>query len=170
MSAPTGDTLVEHARSLLEGNAYLTLGTVGAEGRPWTTPVYFAADGLTDFYWMSSTASLHSRHLADNPAASLVVFDSTVAPYHGRALYAAASAQLVEGDQLRRGLEVYPGPAARGGSLVTEEDVTDPSHWRLYRARATDVWVLCPREPRQPCPLHGRAEDHRARVHPASEV
>jgi nitroimidazol reductase NimA-like FMN-containing flavoprotein (pyridoxamine 5'-phosphate oxidase superfamily) len=79
------DSLVEHARSLLEGNAYLTLGTVGADGRPWTTPVYFAADGLVDFYWMSSTESRHSLHLADNAAVSLVVFDSTVAPYHGRA-------------------------------------------------------------------------------------
>ena len=165
----TRDSLVEHARSLLEGNAYLTLGTVGADGCPWTTPVYFAADGLVDFYWMSSIGSLHSRHLADNAAVSLVVFDSTVAPYHGRALYAAASAQQVEGAELRRGLEVYPGPATRGGSLATEEDVTDPSPWRLYRARATHVWVLCPREPRQPCPLHGRADDHRARVHPDPE-
>jgi hypothetical protein len=164
------DTLVEHALSLLEGNAYLTLGTVGADGRPWTTPVYFAADGLTDYYWMSSTESRHSLHLADNAAVSLVVFDSTVAPYHGRALYAAASAQQVEGADLPRGLEVYPGPTSRGGSPVTVVDVSDPSPWRLYRARATDVWVLCPRKPRRPCPLHGRADDHRARVHPDPEA
>jgi hypothetical protein len=161
--------LVSHARSLLETNAYVTLGTVGPDGRPWTTPVYFMADGLTDFYWMSSTASLHSVHLAAQPAVSLVVFDSTVAPYHGRALYAAASASQVEDGEISRGLEVYPGPIARGGSEVTVEDVTDPSPWRLYRARASEVWVLCPREPRQPCPLHGRADDHRARVHPVPE-
>src|SRR4051794_37568928 len=120
---------------MLETNAYLTLGTVGPDGRPWTTPVYFIADGLIDFYWMSSTASLHSVHLAANPAVSLVVFDSTVAPYHGRALYAAASASQVSGAGLTRALEVYPGPVARGGSAVTVADVSDPSPWRLYRAR-----------------------------------
>lgn len=158
--------LPDHARSLLERNAYLTLGTVGDDGRPWTSPVYFAADGLADFYWMSSLTSRHSLNVDAHPDVSLVVFDSTVPPYHGRALYAVAVASVVDEAGLERGLSVYPGPPARGGSTVAVEDVTGSSPWRLYRARATDVWVLCPREPRQACPLHGRADDHRARVHP----
>ncbi len=74
------DELTEHARSLLDGNAYLTLGTVDADGHPWTTPAYFAADGLADFYWVSSPQARHSRSLAAQPSVSLVVFDSTVAP------------------------------------------------------------------------------------------
>lgn len=160
----TDNGLAAHARELLDINAYLILGTVDDDGRPWTSPVYFAADGLRDFYWMSSVDSCHSRNLAARPAVSVVVFDSTVPPYHGRALYAAGEARDLGGDDLRRGLEVYPGPADRGGSAVTVDDVTGDSPWRLYRATASDVWVLCPREPRQPCPLHGRAEDHRARI------
>ena len=36
--------------------------------------------------------------------------------------------------------------------------------YRLYRATADDLWVLCPRDPGQPCPLHGLARCHRARV------
>lgn len=158
------DALSDHGQELLAGNAYLTLGTVDAAGHPWTTPVYFAADGLRDYYWVSSESSRHSQNLAAHPQVSLAVFDSTVPAYHGRCLYAAGDAAVLAGEDLERGLAVYPGPAARGGTAVTRDEVTGASPWRLYRARATAVWVLCPREPRRPCPLHGRSEDHRERI------
>ncbi|MDF1602497.1 pyridoxamine 5'-phosphate oxidase family protein [Nocardioides sp. YIM 152315] len=160
------DDLVEHAADLLARNAYLTLGTVGPDQRPWTSPVYFTADGLCDFYWMSTQESRHSQHVAQQPAVSLVVFDSTVPPYHGRALYAEATAEVLEDADLAQGLTVYPGPPARGGTRLTAADVSGSSPWRLYRARAGTVWVLCPREPRQPCRLHGRNADHRVHVWP----
>lgn len=83
------DELAAQARALIEANRYLTLSTVGPDGRPWTTPVYFTAAGLREFYWASAADAVHSRHLAERPQVSWVVFDSTVAPYHGRALYAA---------------------------------------------------------------------------------
>jgi nitroimidazol reductase NimA-like FMN-containing flavoprotein (pyridoxamine 5'-phosphate oxidase superfamily) len=103
------NTLVEHGLELLADNAYCTLGTVGPDGHPWTTPVYFASRGLHDFYWSSSQESEHSRNLASRPAISLAVFDSTVPPYHGRCLYASGVAAVLAGDELRRGLEAYPG-------------------------------------------------------------
>lgn len=158
--------LPDHAKALLERNAYLTLGTVGGDGQPWTSPIYMAADGLSDFYWVSNQASLHSLNVEAHPQVSLVVFDSTVPAYHGRALYAVGTAAVVEESELEHGLGVYPGPESRGGSTMLLEDVTGESPYRLYRARASRVWVLCPREPRQPCPRHGRAEDHRELVHP----
>lgn len=164
------DELTEHARSLLARNSYLTLGTVGADGRPWTTPAYFAADGLADFYWVSSPQARHSRNLAAQPMVSLVVFDSTVRPYHGRALYADGTAHEVGAAELDQALRFYPGPADRGASAVTATDVTGAAPWRLYRARATQTWVLCPREPRQPCARHDRTDDHRVLVRSDTEV
>ncbi|NYJ02672.1 hypothetical protein HNR19_003370 [Nocardioides thalensis] len=157
-------SLVDHGHDLLAANAYLVLGTVGADGAPWTTPVYFAADGLLDYYWVSSRESQHSRNLAVQRQVSLAVFDSTVPAYHGRCLYAADEATELAGDDLEHGLRVYPGPPGRGGTALTHAEVTGDAPWRLYRARASAAWVLCPREPRQPCPLHGRAEDHRERI------
>lgn len=156
--------LLEHASDLLARNDYLTLGTVGADLRPWTSPVYFASDGLADFYWSSTQASRHSENLARHPAVSLVVFDSTVPPYHGRALYAEAVAEVLDGDGLEHGLTVYPGSPEGTRRDLTAEDLSGSSPWRLYRARASVVSVLCPRAPRQPCALHGRADDHRAEV------
>ena len=160
----TPDDLAAHARALLDVNRFLTLGTVDPRGRPWTSPVYFAATGLREFYWSSEADATHSRNLRGRSDVSVVVFDSSVRPYQGRALYAAGEACELAGDDLERGLEVYPGPADRGATALTRDDVTGSSPYRLYRATATDVWVLCPREPRQPCRLHGVAKDHRTRI------
>jgi hypothetical protein len=162
--AMTPDDLAAHARALLDANRYLTLGTVDPDGRPWTSPVYFAPAGVREFYWTSETDALHSRNLTERPQVSIVVFDSTVPPYHGRALYAVATACELQGDDLDRGLRVYPGLRGRDAIAVTRDEVTGASPYRLYRATATDLWVLCPREPRQPCPLHGLAKDHRTRI------
>jgi predicted pyridoxine 5'-phosphate oxidase superfamily flavin-nucleotide-binding protein len=49
----TPDDLAAHARALLDTNRFLTLGTVDPDGRPWTSPVYFATSGLREFYWSS---------------------------------------------------------------------------------------------------------------------
>jgi len=156
--------LGQHVRDLLDVNRYLTLGTVNADGSPWTSPVFFAAAGEREFYWMSDLDAQHSRNIAVRPQVSLVVFDSTVEPYHGRAVYAVGTARELEGDDIDRALEIYPGSEARGVSRFAPADVTAPSPYRLYQVTSSDLWVLCPRAPRQPCELHSLATDHRARV------
>jgi len=160
----TGDDLVTHVRDLLAVNRYLTLGTVGADGRPWSSPVYFAADGIADYYWVSAADAAHSRNIAARPSVSAVVFDSTVPPYHGRAVYLSAEARELSGTDAGRALDIYPGPEGRGGVALTLADVIGTSEWRMYRATASELWVLCPRDPRQPCPRHGVNRDHRVRV------
>jgi nitroimidazol reductase NimA-like FMN-containing flavoprotein (pyridoxamine 5'-phosphate oxidase superfamily) len=160
----THDDLTAHARAIIDANLYLTLGTVDSDGRPWTSPVYFAPAGDRGFTWMSATDARHSRHLAERPQVSIVVFDSTVEPYHGRAVYAVGEARELTGSDLDRALETYPRPDGRDATPVTREEVAAPAPYRIYQATASDMWVLCPREPRQPCSLHGLAKDHRARV------
>jgi hypothetical protein len=156
--------LAAHARALLDANLYLSLGTIDPDGQPWISPVYFSAGSIREFFWVSATDSRHSRNLAERPRVSVVVFDSSVRPYHGRALYAVTQAAELSAEDLDHGLSVYPGPDSRGASPVTREDVTGASEYRLYRAVASDLWVLCPRQPRQPCELHGLAHDHRAQI------
>jgi hypothetical protein len=158
------EDIAAHARAVISANLYLTLGTTDADGHPWTSPVYFASADDREFYWMSAVDARHTRNLAERPHVSLVIFDSTVPPYHGRAVYAVGEAREVTGDELDRALDSYPGPADRDATPVTREDVTGPAEYRLYRATASELWVLCPREPRQPCALHGLAKDHRAHV------
>jgi nitroimidazol reductase NimA-like FMN-containing flavoprotein (pyridoxamine 5'-phosphate oxidase superfamily) len=165
----THDDIAAHAQAIIDTNLYMTLGTVAPDGRPWTSPVSFAAAGQREFYWISTTGARHSHNLAQRPQVSFVVFDSTVPPYHGNAVYAVGEAQELSGSEIDRALEVYPGSDPRGRKRLTRADVTAPEPFRIYRATASDLWVLCPREPRQPCALHGIAQDHRARVAPPHE-
>ena len=160
----TEDALAAHARALISANAYLTLGTTDDDGGPWTCPVYFAPAGDDTFVWVSEADARHSRNLARRPRVSLVVFDSTVAPYHGRAVYAVGEAWELAGEALDRALESYPRGTGDGATPLTLEDVSGASPYRLYSAVAAEMWVLCPRDPGQPCPVHGVARDHRAQL------
>jgi pyridoxine/pyridoxamine 5'-phosphate oxidase len=156
--------LTAHARAIIDANLYLILGTAGADGHPWTSPVYFAPTGDRTFCWLSATDAQHSQHLAVRPQVSIVIFDSTVEPYHGRAVYAVGEARELSGSDLDHALARYPRPGGAGVTRFTAEEVTGPAPYRLYQATVSDLWVLCPREPRHPCLLHGLATDHRARV------
>ena len=160
------DDLDAHARAIIDANLYVTLGTADAEGIPWVSPVYFATADYAEYYWVSSTEARHSHNIAGRPEVSMVIFDSQVPTYHGRAVYLSATAVEVDGRDLERGIEIYPGPATRGATEVTLDDLTAPSAYRLYRATVTEAFVLCPREPRQACPLHSIAADHRSPVAP----
>jgi hypothetical protein len=42
------DDLAALARAILDASLYMTLGTADESGRPWVSPVYYAADGYQD--------------------------------------------------------------------------------------------------------------------------
>ena len=65
MSAPSA--AAQTARDMIEASRYLVLATADATGRPWSSPVYFAHIGFTEFYWVSSPEVTHSRNIAVRP-------------------------------------------------------------------------------------------------------
>ncbi|MEV6694563.1 pyridoxamine 5'-phosphate oxidase family protein [Micromonospora sp. NPDC051196] len=134
------------ARKVIDANLYMTLGTADQDGRPWVSPVYFVASpGLGEFYWASTTQTRHSRNLAVRPELSIVIFDSQVPVYQGRAVYLTAVGQELSGAELDDGLAVYNGPAAvRGVSLVERADLEAPAAYRLYRAVVRRPYTLDP--------------------------
>ena len=42
------------ARTIIDSNFYMTLGTADENGRPWVSPVYYAHEGYANIYWVSS--------------------------------------------------------------------------------------------------------------------
>ncbi len=163
------DDLAEEVRAILDANLYVTVGTADAEGRPWAAPVYFATADNVNLYWVSAPDARHSRNIAERAQVSLVVFDSQVPAYSGRAVYMVATATELSGTEmsgaeLDRGVSIYPGHSARGAGRVTAADVSPPAAYRMYRATVSEHSVLCPRETGQPCVRHGSAVDHRAIV------
>jgi hypothetical protein len=159
----SGD-LADLARSIIDANLYLTLGTVDRDGRPWVSPVCFATADYVEFYWVSDPGSVHSRNLADRSQVSMVIFDSGVPAYTGRAAYLVGEAVELSGSDLDRGLAIYPGRPERGAGSLAREDVVPPAPYRLYRASVSAHFVSCPRDTGRPCALHGISVDQRASV------
>jgi uncharacterized protein YhbP (UPF0306 family) len=140
------DDLGAIAKEIIDANMYMVLGTADESGQPWLTPVYFACLEYKEFYWISSPEVRHSHNIAVRSQISIVVFDSQVAVGTGQAVYMSAVAEKLTGLDLERGLKIYNGrfsnPAAHGVRAVTSEDVQAPALYRLYRATASDHWVL----------------------------
>ena len=134
------------ARAIIDSIVYMVLGTSDESGRPWTSPVYFAAENYREFYWMSSPEVTHSRNILVRPGVSIVIFDSRVPVGMGQAVYMSGVAQELTGSELERGIQIYNGrfqnPAERGVRIIQPEHVRAPALYRLYRASVQDHWIL----------------------------
>jgi hypothetical protein len=131
------------ARDIIEASRYLVLATADAAGRPWSSPVYFAHIGFTEFYWVSSPDAAHSRNIAVRPEVGIAVFDSHAEIGTGQGVYMSAAATLVEDGENARGIEVFSRRSlAHGGREWTSQDVRPGGGIRLYRATADSLWIL----------------------------
>jgi hypothetical protein len=158
----SSDTELEAlARAIIDSNVYMTLGTANADGEPWVSPVFYVADGYSDFYWISSLQATQVRNIAVRPRVGIVVFDSRQEPGTGEGVYMSATAGQLTGADLDRGIEIYLGA---GVGSKTPDHLRPPGPYGVYRARVTEHSVLCPLGSREPCPVHGRPSDHRTVV------
>ena len=160
-----GSQLGDIARGVIDANLYMVLGTADAGGHPWITPVYYSAGGYTDFFWVSNPDATHSRNIAARPQVSIVIFNSHTPIGTAQAVYMSGVAEEVRGDDVAHGVDIFSrGARARGAGEWTPDRVQPPAHLRLYRATATEQFILCPRKYPEPCPIHGRTDDHRIAV------
>jgi hypothetical protein len=149
------------ARAIIEGISYMVLGTADTDGRPWATPVYFATDAESAFYWVSSHGARHSTNIAARPEVGIVIFDSTVPIGTGQGVYVEARAEQLTGPELDRGLAVFSDRSIRdGGSRWTRDDVEGDALIRMYRATAISFSMLAKDgrpDHRLPVNLNGRS-------------
>jgi nitroimidazol reductase NimA-like FMN-containing flavoprotein (pyridoxamine 5'-phosphate oxidase superfamily) len=133
------------ARRIIDENVYMTLATADETGRPWASPVYYAADGYAHFHWVSLPEATHSRNLAARRQLAIVIFDSRAAIGTGQAVYMEARAEELDGEALEYGIEVFSRESqADGAPAWGLERVVPPAPLRLYRAVATRHWLLDP--------------------------
>jgi Pyridoxamine 5'-phosphate oxidase len=92
------------ARGIIDSNAYMTIATADGAGLPWASPVWYAAAGYAEFYWVSSPEARHSRNLVARSEVSLVVFDSRGPIGKGQTVYVSAIVEELTGANLERGL------------------------------------------------------------------
>jgi pyridoxine/pyridoxamine 5'-phosphate oxidase len=146
----TADTL----RSIVDGNAYMTVATSDDDGNPWASPVWYATADCHEFVWASKPGARHSRNLARRPELAIVIFDSQQPPGTGEGVYLAARAEQVPNAELDRCLDIYAAASREQGLAVwTRGDVEPPARHRLYRAIVTEHFVLGPTDERVPIVL-----------------
>jgi len=126
---------------LLAGNLYLVLGTTNDDGRPWVTPVFYAADGEHRIVWVSAPDSRHSRNIAARPDVAITVFDSHAPIGGAEALYLEATAGFVPDEQGEASLALLNNRVPAGKQL-TADDVGRAGPMRLYQATVTQHYVL----------------------------
>ena len=94
-------------KKIIDSNRYMTLATADDGGRPWASPVWFAHDAYKEFFWVSRPDANHSRNLVIRPELAMVIFDSTVPPGNGQAVYVAANAAELSRHECDRAIAIY---------------------------------------------------------------
>ena len=159
----TRERLDDLARKVIDSNSYMTLGTAGADGHPWVTPVWFASEDYKHFHWVSSPDARHSRNLAARPEVAITIFDSTVPVGGAQAVYMSGRAEELTDTELERGIEVFGRLSEEDvGRRWVLDDVQPPSLFRLFRATVSEHYVLITGRD----PEHGSGVDRREQVTP----
>ena len=131
------------ARMIIDASRYMVLATADTAGRPWSTPVYFAHEGYTSLYWVSSAEAIHSRNVATRSDVGIAIFDSTAPISTGQGVYLRAHAAEVGDGERDQGIEVFSRRShAHGGAVWTAADVTGDAELRLYRAVVDEHSIL----------------------------
>jgi nitroimidazol reductase NimA-like FMN-containing flavoprotein (pyridoxamine 5'-phosphate oxidase superfamily) len=142
------------ARAIIDANRYMVLGTADETGLPWVTPVWFAPNGYREFLWVSDPQRRHSWNLAIRPQVSIVIFDSTVPISTGQAVYMSAVAEQLGPTDVVDGIRAFSERSeAHGARPWTLDNVMAPARHRLYRAVASEHFVLGEQDERLPVTL-----------------
>ena len=133
--------LDQMARDVLDSIRYIELGTIDADGRTRTSPVYFTPHGYEDLYWVSDRGTHHSHNLHRDPRLSGVVFDSTRPPGPTKAVYVTGTAREIPDDELEQRLPVAFDPEGRRGRRFEPEEIAGDADLRLWVLRV-ESWEV----------------------------
>ena len=149
------------ARSVIDDNSYMVLGTADESGHPWVSPVWFATVDRRHFHWVSGHETRHSRNLEARQEIAIVIYGRTGAPGTAGVVYISGTAKELTGAELQEGIDIF-GRLSRTneGRDWKLADVQPPAQHRLYRATADEYYVLV----RDPDSDRGRGVDRREPV------
>lgn len=140
--------LVAIARSIVDTNRFMALGTADRSGAPWVSPVWYAPLSYREYVWVSRPGTRHSRNLAERPLAAITIFDSH-RPGAWSAIYMSALAEELK--HVDDALEAFNRRSeAQGLRAWSPLEVVPPGEFRLYRATAEEVFVLDDHDARLP--------------------
>lgn len=154
--------LDEMARTVIDTNRYMVLGTIDDDHRPRVSPVYFTHVAYRTFYWVSSPAARHSANVTARPEVAMVIYGSSAPIGYGRAVYVDAMAAIVTDDELPQACAEAYAHIGEGAKAFQPHELSGPAAIRLYRAHATNLDVHVPGRD----PAYGTGIDKRRAVNP----
>ena len=139
------------ARSIVDTNRFMALGTADASGMPWVSPVWYATLSYREYVWVSRPGTRHSCNLARRPRVAIAIYDSH-RPGDWAAFYMTALAEELE--HVDDALDAFNRRSeAQGLRAWSRAEVVPPGQFRLYRATATEQFVLDDHDTRLPVHL-----------------
>jgi nitroimidazol reductase NimA-like FMN-containing flavoprotein (pyridoxamine 5'-phosphate oxidase superfamily) len=140
------DELRSVATSIIDSNQFMTLATADGDGLPWPSPVWYAPSEYREFFWVSSPDAQHSQNLRTRPQVGIVIFDSHRTGGWNAVYMSAVAEELVDVDE---GIETFSRRSQEQGFGVwPPQKVVAPARHRLYRAIASEHFVLDPHDQR----------------------
>lgn len=155
-----GPTPEDIARQVIDENRFMVLGTVGPDGAPRVSPVYYNDVAYRRFYWVSSPDSRHSLNIAVEPRVELVIFDSQPPAGAASAVYLGALATEVPTEELDTACAEAFRHVRAGASAFSPDELFGTAPLRLYRADVRQAAIHV----RGSDPVRGKGVDTRWEV------
>ncbi len=130
------------AKEILEKIIYITIASVGEDGKPWNSPVYSAFDEGLNFYWASDREGQHSKNVRSNGDVFLVVYDSTAPEGTGEGVYFKAQAFELDDEEVI--VQARKVTQSRKGKPAADDEAkkfTGDNIRRVYKAVPKRVWM-----------------------------
>ena len=142
------------AREIIDANQYMVLATADEAGRPWISPVWFAHDRYRSFLWLSRPGRKHSQLISDRREVAITIFDSRQRIGTGYGVTMSAVAGVLDGPELAAAAEIVSRRSVEhGGGMFSVEMFEAAASLRLYRAVATEQFVIMGNDERVPIAL-----------------
>lgn len=139
------------ARSIVDENRFMALGTADGAGAPWVSPVWYAPASYRDYIWVSRQDTRHSRNITRRPEVAVVIYDSH-RPGGWAAVYMTGTAAEVR--DVDAALAVFNhASAAHGLRPWSHAEISAESEFRLYRATISNQYILDAHDRRHPVHL-----------------
>ena len=128
------------ARSIVDTNRFMALGTADGSGTPWVSPVWYAAVSYCHYVWVSRPGTRHSQNLTRRPQVAITIYDSH-RPGGWAAVYMAGVAAEV--DDIDSALDAFNRRSeVQGLRAWSREEVGAAGEFRLYHATMSEQFVL----------------------------
>jgi len=133
--------LATQAKKVIEKILYITIASVNSKGEPWNSPVYSAFDENYNFYWVSWTENQHSKNLAENPNAFVVIYDSTVPEGTGFGVYVKGKVQQLKENNLEINKAIKLLYERKNNKPNRPEEFLGKFPRRIFKLTPEEIWV-----------------------------